>query len=93
MHVPGAGEQRGRDVGGGQRAHRPEGGQDGPVPAVGQGHGHPGRLVLAHGHGAGADPGPGQLVQHELARRVVTDRGDQRHAEAEPRGGHRGDRR
>ena len=80
VHVPRPAEQRGRDVGGGQRAHRPEGGQDGPVTAVRQGHGHPGRAVAADRHGVRRHPLRGQLAEHELARRVVTDRGDQRDA-------------
>ena len=92
MDVPGAHQQRGRYVSGGQRAHRPGRGEDRPVPARRQRHGHPGGRIAAHRHGAGVDSFGGQLPEHEPARRVVADRRGQRHPQPQPRRGHRGDR-
>ena len=92
VHVPRAGQQLSRDVGRGQRGHRAQRGQDGPVPAAGQRHRHPGGRVLADRHEADVDPLGGQLVPHELTRGVGADRGDQRDAQPQPRRGHRGDR-
>lgn len=93
MHVPGLLQHPGRDVRRGQRRDRAERGEDGPVAAPGQRHGDPGRAVPAHRHRADVNTLPAQLVQHELAGRVGADRGDQRHPDAEPGRGHRGDGR
>ena len=92
VHVPRATQQRPRHVRRGQRGHRAQRGQDGPVPATGQRHRHPGGRVLADRDEADVDPLGGQLVPHELTRRIGADRGDQRDPKPQPRRGHRGDR-
>jgi hypothetical protein len=92
VHVPRVGQQLFRDVGRGQRGHRAQRGQDGPVLAAGQRHRHPGGRVLADRHEADVDPFGGQLVPHELTRGIGADRGGQRDPQPEPRRGHRGDR-
>ena len=92
MDVPGPGEDVTPHVGNNQRRYRAEGGQDGTVLAPGQRHRYPGGSAVADYHGADVDAFPGQLLEHEHPRRVIADRGDQRHLEPESRRSHRGDR-
>ena len=92
MDVPGAHQQAGRHVAPGQRGHGAGRGEDRPVGARRQRHGHPGGHVRAYRHKGRVDPLGGKLAEHEPARRVVTDRCRQRHPQPQPRRGHRGDR-
>jgi hypothetical protein len=92
VDVPGPVEQFGGHVGRGERADDALGGEDGPVVAPRQRDGHAGRLARADRHRRGVDARRRELAEHERARRVVADRGDQRDPQAKARGGDGGDR-